>query len=957
MACNQYDVFISATDLGSATGNTNTNLNGKVYAEYYDCNGNYIPSEAFTVTGTFPLNSCVDDNIDTVYLYYWENNVLIFSTLSSATLIGICPTPTPTPTITSTPTNTPTNTPTVSLTPTCFYIGKFLYSAIDCANACSEILQVDGYSNYQPLIVGAVLYSDSCITPAVDGYYNLVSTAGPSDLGCYTVSGGEGVIISYGLCGPTPTPSPTLTPTPTNTATPTQTPTQTPTNTSTPTQTPTNTSTPTHTPTPTSTTGYIVQFQSCTDSLDVFRFINLPSTLILGETYLINDVSFNGCATVINYTGAGPIYDGDGSTMTQVSAGCGDNLCPIITNVPALLANCGNGEILYADVQQDTAFVGATYYYNGECYSFVEFSGPGGPSLGQPDFSDCIYCVPSPTPTGTPYPTPTITPTPSTTPLPCSNSVYCFNTTLSSLSGYSGNYTVAGSYNFKQYYSGDSITTSFIYYTGSYWCLSSSLGGSCVLQGATPCKSVCPDISANDFNVGMCPSPTPLPVDCTTFDFNAYFDCDWEPIPTPTPSVPCDDVQFDLTNVAATPTPTSQVNLCDNTAVSFSLSGYTPVVPTVTVTPSVTLTNTVNAAGQVTFNMLDQIFSCVSVKILSICGTDTKIYTTDNLTYLGLTLTSGTTFLASITYGSSVNAQTCVTYVGDSTNFSSNSNVSQVYQVYSSCNTCSVIPTPTQTTTNTNTPTMTPTSTMTQTPTNSPTQTITPSPTPTIGTTPPATPTNTPTNTSTNTQTPTNTSSNTPTPTPTPKYVYVYETCSPIDFGSPLKTQIVQDVPHPNVNVGDIFVDQKGLCWIYLGQYNTNYTPTPPNSVIVSTSSTDYFTLTTTQVFTTCADCEVKPPTFYRFDGTIKGQDTSRAACIDINLNLEGSTTQYYSNVQNLQVDSIVYTSNGDSVNPVYTPLAGGNLFYAIGNSVLISYSSFQINNSGVITLIGNLTC
>ena len=70
MACNQYDVFISATDLGSATGNTNTNLNGKVYAEYYDCNGNYIPSEAFTVTGTFPLNSCVDDNIDTVYLYY-----------------------------------------------------------------------------------------------------------------------------------------------------------------------------------------------------------------------------------------------------------------------------------------------------------------------------------------------------------------------------------------------------------------------------------------------------------------------------------------------------------------------------------------------------------------------------------------------------------------------------------------------------------------------------------------------------------------------------------------------------------------------------------------------------------------------------------------------------------------------------------------------------------------------
>ena len=787
MACNQYDVFISATDLGSASGNTSSYNDGRVYVDWYDCSGNSL-TDNFTVTGTFPLSTCVDDAIDTVYVYFFENNTLIYATLSYAILIADCTLATPTPTV------TPTVTPTPSVTPTCFYIGKFLYSAIDCANACSETLQLDLYSNYQPLIVGAVLYSDFCITPVVDGYYNLASTGGLSLQGCYTVSGGEGVVLSYAPCGPTPTPTPTQTPTPTNTETPTQTPTptntetptntptptntetptqtptptntetptntptptntetptNTPTNTETPTNTPTNTETPTNTPTPTSTTGYIVQFQSCTDSLDLFRFINLPSTLILGETYLINDTSFNGCATVITYTGAGPIYDGDGSTMTQVSSGCGDKLCPIITNVPALLANCGNGDILYADVQQDTAFVGATYYYNGICYSFIEFSGPGGPSLGQPDFSDCIYCVPSPTPTTTPYPTPTITPTPSTTPLPCSNSVYCFNTTLSSLSGYSGNYTVAGNYNFKQYYSGDSITTSFIYYTGSYWCLSSSLGGSCVLQGATPCKSVCPDISANDFNVGMCPSPTPLPVDCTIFDFNAYFDCDWEPIPTPTPSVPCDDVQFDLTNVGVTPTPTTPVNLCVNTAVSFSLSGYTPVVPTVTVTPSVTLTNTVNASGQVTYTMLDQIFSCVSVKILSICGTDTKIYTTDNLTYLGLSLTSGTTFLASITYGSNVNVQTCVTYVGDSTNFSSNSNIGQVYQVYSSCSTCSVLPTPTPTTTttttptttptNTPTPTMTQTTTMTQTPTNTPTQTLTSSPTRTPNGTPPATP-------------------------------------------------------------------------------------------------------------------------------------------------------------------------------------------------------------------------
>jgi hypothetical protein len=778
----------------------------------------------------------------------------------------------------------------------------------------------------------------------------------------------EVVYINYALL-PSPSPSPT----PTNTATPTQTPTQTPTNTSTPTQTPTNTitptqtptntSTPTHTPTPTSTTGYIVQFQSCTDSLDLFRFINLPSTLILGETYLINDTSFNGCATVITYTGAGPIYDGDGSTMTQVSSGCGDKLCPIITNVPALLANCGNGDILYADVQQDTAFVGATYYYNGICYSFIEFSGPGGPSLGQPDFSDCIYCVPSPTPTTTPYPTPTITPTPSTTPLPCSNSVYCFNTTLSSLSGYSGNYTVAGNYNFKQYYSGDSITTSFIYYTGSYWCLSSSLGGSCVLQGATPCKSVCPDISANDFNVGMCPSPTPLPVDCTIFDFNAYFDCDWEPIPTPTPSVPCDDVQFDLTNVGVTPTPTTPVNLCVNTAVSFSLSGYTPVIPTVTVTPSVTLTNTVNASGQVTYTMLDQIFSCVSVKILSICGTDTKIYTTDNLTYLGLSLTSGTTFLASITYGSNVNVQTCVTYVGDSTNFSSNSNIGQVYQVYSSCSTCSVLPTPTPTTTttttptttptNTPTPTMTQTTTMTQTPTNTPTQTLTSSPTRTPNGTPPATPSPTPTNTSTNTQTPTNTSTNTPTPTqtntstptqtPTTKWVYVFESCNVISPNA-VKTQIIQSLPLSfDILVNQVFKDSNGICWIYVGRF-ANYTP--PTNMITSTQSGNYFIGANECLYSNCSTC--------------RSYVNLKPSCDSIFFPGSGNPGSpfYVPNTQtSISVGTFVGAPNVPNCSSSFFGLTIRRIYYSVNNPALLSdsYVDLPLVYGDVTTIVDGL--
>jgi hypothetical protein len=59
-------------------------------------------------------------------------------------------TETPTPTNTQTPTNT--ETPTQTPTPGCYYIGKFLYSAIDCGTACSTIFQVDLYSNFDPIV-------------------------------------------------------------------------------------------------------------------------------------------------------------------------------------------------------------------------------------------------------------------------------------------------------------------------------------------------------------------------------------------------------------------------------------------------------------------------------------------------------------------------------------------------------------------------------------------------------------------------------------------------------------------------------------------------------------------------------------------------------------------------------------------------------------------------------------
>jgi hypothetical protein len=263
-------------------------------------------------------------------------------------------------------------------------------------------------------------------------------------------------------------------------------------------------------------------------------------------------------------------------------------------------------------------------------------------------------------------------------------------------------------------------------------------------------------------------------------------------------------------------------------------------------------------------------------------------------------------------------------------------------------------PTMTNTSTTTPTPTPTPTTTQTQTPTNTATQTVTPTPSTTEGTTPQPTPTTTMTQTPTNTQTQTQTMTNTPTPTTTPKYVYVYESCSPLDWGSFVKTQIGQSVPVPNVNVGNIFKDQKGYCWTYLGQFNSNYSPTPPNSVNYSTSDTNYFINPISEFFRTCEECEYVP-TMYSFAGTNKPEVRADGACI--NANLYGTPQTYYSYDEFLQVGSVIYSNTGSFSNPSIEVFVGGDFFYAIGGGLTDIYSAYQINNSGQITLIGNVGC
>ena len=841
------------------------------------------------------------------------------ATPTTTATIGLTPTATETstPTPTETPTQTTTNTPTPTETPT--------ETPTQTATETSGLSPTPTETPTQTPTETPTQTPTETITqtptetPTQTASNTVTPTVTPTETPTQTPT-------NTSTQTPTNTATPTETPTETPTQTPTNTSTQTPTNTTTSTQTPTNTSTSTQTPSPTQTAGYTVQFQDCTNSLNVFRFFDIPMTLTPGLVYYISGgVEFEGCATVVATTGAGALYDGGGYSFTQTASGCADAVCPTESNVAALLYKCSDGSVFYANVKEDTAFFGAAYLYNGECYSFVEFSGPGGPDLNSPDYDDCTFCVPTPTPTNTPQPTPTLTPTPSVTPSACTFTDFCFYTTLPSFSGYNGNYELAGTYNSRLYYSGDGLTSAVIYYTGNYWCLSPTLGGSCLLRGSYPCYSQCPDISANDFSGGVCPTPTPTGVDCSTFDFNAYFDCAYVPPVTPTPSIACDDVNFTISSFGVTPTPSPTGNFCSGVGISFSLSGYSPSTPTVTLTPSVTLTKTVNLGGTVTYEIMDQTFSCVSVKVLTDCGSGEEFYTSDSLSYNGTPVVIGMTMFVQV---NGVNR--CVTYTRDDNNLSSNSNIGSIVQIYSSCEYCSTIPTPTPTTTST--PTNTPTSTAGITPSVTATQTATPSQTATNGTTPPPTPTQTRTPTATNTPTPSITAS----PSATPNFLYVYQSCNRIGGGRGTITQVIQTQPVSfPIEVNETFKDNDGNCWYYVGQFNTSYIA-PPKVTPINFGG-NYFTGVPSQTYTDCVTCATANI------GTFGNSGVSNVSVTDACSDAIVNPKTLYSNCTEISVGCILYDDSALNtvVSEIYVFHQGAN-WDLNGSGVVIGLSSTQ---------------
>ena len=289
--------------------------------------------------------------------------------------------------------------------------------------------------------------------------------------------------------------------------------------------------------------------------------------------------------------------------------------------------------------------------------------------------------------------------------------IYCINNTGL---GYDDTYLSAGTYNSETYWSG-TTNDNYIYFTaGGTWCLSSTLGGSCLLEGPYPCNSNCPDLCEEYVFNGNCPTPTPTPtVNCSVLDFNAVFDCEVTPTPSVTPTI--------STTPTMTPTP-SPSDPCGGRALDATITGYTPTpTPTISVTPTMTpeVTRPCNISGTVTFNPVIGVLECPSSKKFVDCSNGSLYYAVNPII-----LPSGGTLTQSDIFKANVNGVSrCVVFLGIELDVIG---VDQIDLVdgplgsITSLSSCDSVCTPDITPTPTVTPTPSVTPTLTPTPTSSP---------------------------------------------------------------------------------------------------------------------------------------------------------------------------------------------------------------------------------------------
>lgn len=537
------------------------------------------------------------------------------------------------------------------------------------------------------------------------------------------------------------------------------------------------TPTPTSTPTPTPSVGYadIFSFQTCCYPYTKFRINDVHASVIVGQTFLLEGGTFTDaiCAQVIPYEETGDVYNASGVTFLEQDD-CNDIDCPscppVLGSESIMLLSEVTCTCISYNVTNSYDFSQEIYYT--DCYdNNVSQSVEGLQTISICACEDTVVfppgvfvtstgvCPPvSPTPEPTPSVTPTISPSPSSGWNLCDED-FCFVTYDPELDLYNGTYTVSGSgvYNDRRVYEGDVL--GIIYYNSitQQWCLSDSIGGTCLFGGPTPSTSSCPDLWNVVFTSGVCNTTTSTTSPCDVFDFVAYFDCDVPETPTPTPT--------NSPTPTFTPTPTPSVDICNFVSGDISISAYTTTTTTIHTTTTTTTICYEPLSGDVTFTLVETIFVCPGDNYqFTSCDGETVYYVEPSNSFIDVDLITGFTYSMNI---NGVNG--CFTFDG-ATTVSPNGSVTGDVILFSNCDECEFV-TPSATPTSTVTPTPTITSTPTLTPTVSVSQTITPTPTESLSVT--STPTVTPTGTETIlvSPSPTPTLTQTPTTTPLPAFL------------------------------------------------------------------------------------------------------------------------------------------------------------------------------------------
>jgi uncharacterized delta-60 repeat protein len=344
--------------------------------------------------------------------------------------------------------------------------------------------------------------------------------------------------------------------------------------------------------------------------------------------------------------------------------------------------------------------------------------------------TDCTDCTtahpcagPTPTPTNTPTPTPAYD-------INCPYSAYCISNTGNAF--IDDVYVTGGTFNGELYWEGIS-NGNFIYYSPfePQWCLSTILGGLCIISGKSPCVSSCPDFCDELFSNGICPTPTPTPTNnCGSLDFAVLFDCEFPLTPTPTPTTTI------TPTVTVTPTSTS---ICPMPFIDATLSFVSPTptpTNTMTPTPSVMVERDCTFSGGVTFDVIDDYIVCPFSLQFQDCANSHQMYYTNSVNPNPF----GGQLLEFMVFNADVDGiNKCISYVGINTTTPSKEIITLNYPFYGysnrgDCGYCDYVNTPTPTPTHTITPTIT--LTPTNTPTNEPTHTPTPTNTPTLTNTP-----------------------------------------------------------------------------------------------------------------------------------------------------------------------------------------------------------------------------